>query len=99
MRQGFFRRHRRKSLQGRARPPRHHCQQAHLLARGAAGTVDRASTQGGKKGLSLGFSLSFPGLTKNGSYQVVLDYVLDDQTMEYRLCEEALWGGVTYEDG
>ena len=65
---------------------------------GAAGTMDRACTQEGKKGLSLGFSLSFPGLTKKGTYQVVLDYVLDDQTLEYRLWEDALWGGVTYEE-
>lgn len=65
---------------------------------GAAGTMDRACTQEGKMGLSLGFSLSFPGLTKKGTYQVVLDYVLDDQTLEYRLWEDALWGGVTYEE-
>ncbi len=65
---------------------------------GAAGTMDRACPQEGKKGLSLGFSLSFPGLTKKGTYQVVLDYVLDDQTLEYRLWEDALWGGVTYEE-
>lgn len=65
---------------------------------GAAGTMDRACTQEGKKGLSLGFSLSFPGLTKKGTYQVVLDYVLDDQTLEYHLWEDALWGGVTYEE-
>ena len=66
---------------------------------GAAGTMDTASTQGTKKGLSLGFGLSFPGLAKKGTYQVVLDYVLDDQTLEYRLCEDALWGGVTYGEG
>lgn len=65
---------------------------------GAAGTMDRACTQEGKKGLSLGFSLSFPGLTKKGTYQVVLDYVLDDQTLEYRLWEDVLWGGETYEE-
>lgn len=66
---------------------------------GAAGTVDTASTQPGKKGLSLGFGLSFPGLARKGTYQVVLDYVLDDQTMEYRLWEDSLWDGVTYEEG
>lgn len=66
---------------------------------GAAGTMDTASTQGTKKGLSLGFGLSFPGLAKKGTYQVVLDYVLDDQTLEYRLWEDALWGGVTYGEG
>lgn len=66
---------------------------------GAAGTMDTASTQGAKKGLSLGFGLSFPGLAKKGTYQVVLDYVLDDQTLEYRLWEDALWGGVTYGEG
>lgn len=66
---------------------------------GAAGTMDTASTQGTKKGLSLGFGLSFPGLAKKGTYQVVLDYVLDAQTLEYRLCEDALWGGVTYGEG
>lgn len=66
---------------------------------GAAGTMDTASTQGTKKGLSLGFGLSFPGLAKKGTYQVVLDYVLDDQTLEYRLWEETLWGGVTYGEG
>ena len=66
---------------------------------GAAGTMDTASTQGTKKGLSLGFGLSFPGLAKKGTYQVVLDYVLDAQTLEYRLCEDALWGGVSYGEG
>ena len=66
---------------------------------GAAGTMDTASTQGTKKGLSLGFGLSFPGLAKKGTYQVVLDYVLDDQTLEYRLWEETLWDGVTYGEG
>ena len=66
---------------------------------GAAGTMDTASTRETKKGLSLGFGLSFPGLAKKGTYQVVLDYVLDDQTLEYRLWEDALWGGVTYGEG
>lgn len=66
---------------------------------GAAGTMDTSGTRGTKKGLSLGFGLSFPGLAKKGSYQVVLDYVLDDQTLEYRLWEDALWGGVTYGEG
>lgn len=64
---------------------------------GAAGTMDRTSSQGTQRGLSLGFGLSFPGLAQNGSYRVVLDYVLDEESLEYRLCEDTLWGGVTYE--
>ena len=64
---------------------------------GVAGSLDKITPEGVKMGLSMGFGLSFPGLCGGGPYKVMLDYVLDDKTCEYRLWEEDLWGGVTYE--
>ncbi len=53
---------------------------------------------GVRMGLCMGFGLSFPGLVGGGPYQVYLDYVLDEERGEYRLCDAFPLSGVFRED-
>lgn len=68
-----------------------------LWANSAVGNLEDPTAGGIQKVLSLGFGLAFPALNGCGPYRVVLDYALDEETLEYRLCEDDLLGGVFLE--
>lgn len=68
-----------------------------FTAQGAVGTVDNPTPEGRQKGLLFGFNLSFSCFKKDGCYQVILYYVLDEKSFEYKLEEDYLLNSVLYE--